>query len=403
MYRLRHVGLHKPVYLSLIWNPISQDNGKWESEWNNAAPVLLYTSVRVQGQIMPHFGVPQFLAVAAVKDRDRTLVPLNAAADTWGLGEAPTWTGGATTVDRCSPVFLVHDITGDVNKFVPLATALDSVPCFGLQLQATAPVHTLEALADYYLCAVAARCHSNLHSPQHVVLGGYSLGVRIACQMAATADSHGLVVTRLICAEEGPSSPQVQLSASLSARYLLGGLGFILDLAPSNQTIVAEGLRRMASASATEVACWLTALPVAALSPAVRAIMGQPDWYHNKTLMNAVCLRIWFAQQAAQGSLLLYQAEPTSLAAPILLLRVDSVRRAVFMRDICALMGHSPITALPVEPWDYGLAAIFPAASQICVVEVPGDHGTIWAKGHISSVLIPAVLSFLALTDKPAL
>ncbi|XP_055591636.1 fatty acid synthase [Uranotaenia lowii] len=83
----------------------------------------------------------------------------------------------ATSKDK--PVFMIHAIEGVITSLIPLAKTI-SVPVYGLQCVAEAPLESLEALSAYYIKQIRT---VQPKGPYTII--GYSFGASIAYEMVA--------------------------------------------------------------------------------------------------------------------------------------------------------------------------------------------------------------------------
>ncbi|XP_006801726.2 fatty acid synthase, partial [Neolamprologus brichardi] len=77
------------------------------------------------------------------------------------------------------PLFLVHPIEGSIAAFKTLASKL-SVPCYGLQCTKAAPLHSIQALAAYYVS-----CVRQVQPDGPYRVAGYSFGACVAFEMCS--------------------------------------------------------------------------------------------------------------------------------------------------------------------------------------------------------------------------
>lgn len=85
----------------------------------------------------------------------------------------------APATSKDNPVFMVHAIEGVITSLIPLAQTL-SVPVYGVQCVAEAPLESLEVLAGYYIKQLKT---VQPKGPYTIV--GYSFGASIAYEMVA--------------------------------------------------------------------------------------------------------------------------------------------------------------------------------------------------------------------------
>ena len=110
-------------------------------------------------------------------------VPLQRGYQTWtsNINPVPLRSNG-----NQSPLFFVHELSGDVLPYMPLAQQMtEDIPIYGLQLQATSPYSTdssqtsVEAMAAQYVEAIRL---VQPHGPYR--LAGWSVGGLIAYEIA---------------------------------------------------------------------------------------------------------------------------------------------------------------------------------------------------------------------------
>ncbi|MEZ4729302.1 MAG: thioesterase domain-containing protein [Caldilineaceae bacterium] len=121
-----------------------------------------------------------------------TLLQSAAGREAWSP-LAPIQAEGTQT-----PFFCVHDISGQVHQFYPLAQALGTAhPFYGLQAVGVdgvaTPLTSVEAMAAHYVAAIQT---VQPHGPY--LLGGYSLGCQIAFEMAHQLTTQGEEVALLV-------------------------------------------------------------------------------------------------------------------------------------------------------------------------------------------------------------
>lgn len=102
--------------------------------------------------------------------------------------EGPTLTAVNSVQNQERPLFLVHPIEGTVSVFKALASEL-SMPCYGLQCTAAAPLDSVQSLAAYYVS-----CLRQTQPVGPYRLAGYSFGACVAFEMCSQLQSQGCSV-----------------------------------------------------------------------------------------------------------------------------------------------------------------------------------------------------------------
>jgi hypothetical protein len=348
-------------------------------------------------------GLPAFVREQEIRERASAVVPLNAAAR-----RTPP-----TPAQDLPPLFLVHDITGDVAKFAVLAHHLPQA-VFGLQLVAGAPVDDFEKLAAWYLQAIAEFLAAWSSPPLLLDLGGYSFGARVACTMATLVSPQvpdlklaccaGLELRRFVSFEDGPAAPAVAKTAGPSTRVVLGGLGFVFNH-EAPRGLLAPALRLLADAAAPLdlVLAWLQQHenPAVVLAPAAAALCAANQGKWTNDLTAKIRLRLGFARRAAAGNSLVFYPRRDAVvggAIPVLLVRISPTARTRFLAavaDALSWEGSGKCASEPeTEPSDYGLGGVFPS-SEVHVVHVDGDHGDLFSVQQVRQELVAAVSGFL--------
>ncbi|AUH53484.1 non-ribosomal peptide synthetase [Chromobacterium sp. ATCC 53434] len=260
-----------------------------------------------------------------------------------------------------APFFVLPGMGGNVNQLLPLAKAMGGDrPFYGLQclgLDGKAEPHgSVEEMAEHYV-----RCIRSVQPHGPYLLGGHSLGGKVALEMARLLDADG-EPPGLIALFDSAAPPYLRMAAPTDAQVVGSLLSIFGRYSGKPVEVTRAILERLEAASHEERLGFLkTQLQTHGLIDA-RADEGSIRGIFN-------------VYRAAGAFGMSYDPPKQKLPWSFVLFRaVDSMPAGINLPEI---------RQTPAWGWEAF------SASQVDYIDVPGDHFTCLADAHVEAIAQP--------------